>query len=273
MTPGRAAWACSGIRLGRVPERWQASCFRRALQLRPPGGPHCSPGSAGQQTRGSLLWELDLREAPKGLGRILPARNKASCSWKPVHLPPCAAHSKQLHAAGPGWGPETPCGSDPEISGYTGLGLRTSRAGSWSGGGGQRRGRGQRWGGGRPGQSVGGLRAPTCLVGAARLGLAPGPVARGVEGRDADQVLGMAGEVLQFGRGLGQEQHPHLLRVVLAVCLPVVDLSGGAEAGGREAQRGGAPSQPGDRWPPSRGGGPQCSWGGERASAKARPGG
>lgn len=68
MTPGRAVRACSGICLGHVPERWQANRFWRALQLRPPGGPHCSPGSAGQQTRGSLLWELDLREAPRALG-------------------------------------------------------------------------------------------------------------------------------------------------------------------------------------------------------------
>lgn len=68
---------------------------------------------------------------------------------------------------------------------------------------------------------------PTGLVGAACLGLAPGPVARSVKGRDAQQVLGVAAQVLELHGGLGQEEDFHLLRLVLAVGLPVVDLQEG----------------------------------------------
>lgn len=110
-----------------------------------PGGPQCSPG---QQTRGSSLWELDLREAPQGPGRILPARDEASCSWKPVPPLPCAAYSKKLHAAGPGWALGTPRGSDPEIPGYTGLASGLAERGAGGAWGGQGAAAGQ---GGDPG--------------------------------------------------------------------------------------------------------------------------
>lgn len=83
--------------------------------------------------------------------------------------------------------------------------------------------------------SRGAAASPTRLVGAPRPGIAPGPVSGGVEGGNADQVAGVAGQVLQLHRGLGQEQHLHLLRVVLAARLPVVDLQReqGSQAPGR----------------------------------------
>lgn len=65
---------------------------------------------------------------------------------------------------------------------------------------------------------------PTCLVGACWLGAALGTVTSSIECRDADQVLGVAGQVLQLHYRLGQEQDLHFLRFVLAICLPVVNL-------------------------------------------------
>lgn len=65
---------------------------------------------------------------------------------------------------------------------------------------------------------------PTGLMGASLPGVTLRPVSRRVEGRDADQVLGVAGQVLQLQHGLRQEQDLHLLCFVLAVCLPVVNL-------------------------------------------------
>lgn len=84
---------------------------------------------------------------------------------------------------------------------------------------------------------------PTGLVGAALPGAAPGPVSSRVEGRDADQVAGVAAEVLELHRGLRQEKHLHLLRLVLAVGLPVVDLAQGARAGAGHGTGGTHPSR------------------------------
>lgn len=66
--------------------------------------------------------------------------------------------------------------------------------------------------------------APTGLMGASLPGVTLRPVSRRVEGRDADQILGVAGQILQLQHSLWQEQDLHLLCFVLAVCLPVVNL-------------------------------------------------
>lgn len=108
-----------------------------------PGGPHCSPGSAGQQTRDPPLG-LDPREAPRGLGESW-LRGQGLVQLEACPPLPCA-----LTASAPRNRPRLGAGdtreSDPEISGYTGLGFRTGREGSWGSWSG---GRVQQWGGGQ----------------------------------------------------------------------------------------------------------------------------
>lgn len=70
---------------------------------------------------------------------------------------------------------------------------------------------------------------PTCLVCAPLARVTLGPVSRSVEGRDANQVLCVAGEVLDLHHRLGEEEDLHFLRLVAAVCLPVVNLWGPAQ--------------------------------------------
>lgn len=180
-----------------------------------------------------------------------------------AHTGECSRGSSTQQAWAGRWGHHT--NGTQKFPATRDLTYRTGRAesrGNGEGGSGNsaRAGRGPRLWEGSP-------CPPTGLVGLALPGVTPGPVSSGVEGRDADQVLGVAGEVLQLRRGLGQEQHPHLLRLVPAVRLPVVDLP--ERAGGwRPARegRGGAPSvpQPGGRWPlsqrgPERSRGPSCA--------------
>lgn len=69
---------------------------------------------------------------------------------------------------------------------------------------------------------------PTSLMCAALTRVTLGPVTRGIEGRDADQVLGVAGEVLYLYHRLREEEDLHLLSLIAAVCLPVVNLLGSA---------------------------------------------
>lgn len=64
----------------------------------------------------------------------------------------------------------------------------------------------------------------TSLMGAPLPGVTLGPVSGGIEGRDADQVLGVTSQVLQLHHRLRQEKDLHLLCFVLALCLPVVNL-------------------------------------------------
>lgn len=54
------------------------------------------------------------------------------------------------------------------------------------------------------------------------------PITCGIEGRDADQVLGVAGEILYLYYRLRKEEDLHLLSLVAAVGLPVVNLLGRA---------------------------------------------
>lgn len=63
-------------------------------------------------------------------------------------------------------------------------------------------------------------------------GVAPGPITSSVEGRYADQVFGVAGQVLKLHCGLREEQDLHLLCFVPVARLPVVDLPGKDEAEG-----------------------------------------
>lgn len=67
---------------------------------------------------------------------------------------------------------------------------------------------------------------PTSLMCAALTWVTLGPITRGIEGRDADQVLGVAGEILYFYHRLREEEDLHLLSLVATVCLPVVNLLG-----------------------------------------------
>lgn len=131
-----------------------------------------------------------------------------------------------------------------------GLGDRTGRAEGRGNRGGRRTAPGGGTGpGGRSqrehlrGAAEGTRRPPTGLVGAALPGAAPGPVSSRIEGRDADQVAGVAAEVLELHHGLRQEKHLHLLRLVLAVGLPVVDLAQGARAGAGHGTGGTHPSR------------------------------
>jgi hypothetical protein len=73
----------------------------------------------------------------------------------------------------------------------------------------------------------------TSLMGASLARVTLGPVTCSVEGRDGDQVFGVASKILQSHHGLREEEDLHFLCFVLVVCLPVVNLSGGEEAGGK----------------------------------------
>lgn len=72
---------------------------------------------------------------------------------------------------------------------------------------------------------------PTGLMCASLSWVTLGPVTCGVEGRDADLVLGVAGEILDLHHGFREEEDFHFLSLVAAVCLPVVNLLGRAHTG------------------------------------------
>lgn len=59
---------------------------------------------------------------------------------------------------------------------------------------------------------------------------AAGSVSGRVEGRHADHVGGVAGQVLQLHPSFGHEQSPQPLRLVLSLELPEVNLRGMREA-------------------------------------------
>lgn len=69
---------------------------------------------------------------------------------------------------------------------------------------------------------------PTSLMRASLTWVTLGPITRGIEGRDADQVLGVAGEILYLYYRLRKEEDLHLLSLVAAVGLPVINLLGRA---------------------------------------------
>lgn len=66
--------------------------------------------------------------------------------------------------------------------------------------------------------------SPTCLLGLAPGRRAPRPVPRGVEGRHADHVGGVASQVLEFDAVLGQEKRLHPFREVPPLGLPEINL-------------------------------------------------
>lgn len=67
---------------------------------------------------------------------------------------------------------------------------------------------------------------PTGLMCASLTWVTLGPITRSIEGGDADQVFGVAGEILDFHHWLREEEDLHFLSLVAAVCLPVVNLLG-----------------------------------------------
>lgn len=165
----------------------------------------CDPGGSGGKhallaaTSGSGHWHT------AGRGQALGEGNDSNPGLPLQKLP---AHGSVCHRSGRAescadreWGPLVPLGS----------GVAAGAAGLWPAGGCKARGKETRC-------------SPTGLMGAPLPGRALRPVSRSVEGRDADQVLGVAGQVLQLHHRLRQEQDLHLLCFVLAACLPVVNL-------------------------------------------------
>lgn len=65
---------------------------------------------------------------------------------------------------------------------------------------------------------------PTCLLGLAQGRGAPRPFPRSVEGRHADHVGGVAGQVLELHAVLSQEECLHPLGEVLPLGLPEINL-------------------------------------------------